>query len=57
MLKDGTYVAPSNTKLGYGAMVFVRSIMISDQARNLGKAAAIAIRYSSIRRQGEMLEG
>ena len=33
-------------------MVFVRSVMIRDQAMQLGAAATIATRYSAIRRQG-----
>ncbi|KAF8384910.1 hypothetical protein PRIPAC_74052 [Pristionchus pacificus] len=54
---DGTYVAPPHAKLGFGAMVLVRSLMIRDQASQLGCAAVIAIRYSSVRRQGEINEG
>ncbi|KAI6213949.1 Acyl-coenzyme A oxidase [Aphelenchoides besseyi] len=54
----GTYaqteldVKPKHSKLGYGSMIFVRSIMIRDQAMQLGAAVTIATRYSSIRRQG-----
>ncbi|CAB3399918.1 unnamed protein product [Caenorhabditis bovis] len=57
VLPDGTYVAPAHAKLGYGTMVFVRSIMIKDQATQLGAAACIAVRYSSVRRQGEITPG
>lgn len=35
-------------------MVFVRSIMIRDQAMQLGAAVTIASRYSAVRRQGEI---
>ncbi|KHJ93342.1 hypothetical protein OESDEN_06749 [Oesophagostomum dentatum] len=55
--KDGTFIAPKHAKLGYGTMVFVRSIMIKDQATQLACAACIATRYSAIRRQGEIKEG
>ncbi|GMT02811.1 hypothetical protein PENTCL1PPCAC_24985, partial [Pristionchus entomophagus] len=57
VLPDGTYVAPPHAKLGFGTMVFVRSIMIKDQASQLGAAAVIGIRYSAVRRQGEINEG
>ncbi|KAF8385054.1 acox-1.6 [Pristionchus pacificus] len=57
VLPDGTYVAPPHAKLGFGTMVFVRSIMIKDQATQLGAAAVIGIRYSAVRRQGEINEG
>ncbi|UMM39462.1 hypothetical protein L5515_016514 [Caenorhabditis briggsae] len=54
---DGTYVAPAHSKLGYGTMVFVRSIMIKDQSTQLAAAATIATRYASVRRQGEISPG
>ena len=57
MLPNGEYVKPTHSKLAYGAMVFVRSVMIRDQGLALGMAATIAIRYSAIRRQGEPVEG
>ncbi|EPB69218.1 acyl-CoA dehydrogenase, middle domain protein [Ancylostoma ceylanicum] len=57
VLKDGTFIAPKHSKLSYGTMVFVRSIMIKDQATELAAAACIAIRYSAIRRQGEIKQG
>uniref|UniRef100_A0A7E4ZVT0 Acyl-coenzyme A oxidase n=1 Tax=Panagrellus redivivus TaxID=6233 RepID=A0A7E4ZVT0_PANRE len=53
--KDGTYVPPKHAKLGFGAMVFVRSIMIKDQATQLAAAVTIATRYAAIRRQGEIV--
>jgi acyl-CoA oxidase len=54
VLPNGDYVAPQHSKLSYGTMVFVRSIMIRDQSMQLGCAATIAVRYSAIRRQGEI---
>ncbi|KAK0408013.1 hypothetical protein QR680_003724 [Steinernema hermaphroditum] len=50
--KNGTYCKPIHSKLSYGAMVFVRSLMTTSQATMLAMAATIAIRYSAIRRQG-----
>ncbi|KAJ1371674.1 hypothetical protein KIN20_033660 [Parelaphostrongylus tenuis] len=52
--KDGTFIAPKHSKLSYGTMIFVRSVMIKDQATFLAEAVCIAIRYSAIRRQGEI---
>ncbi|GMT34855.1 hypothetical protein PFISCL1PPCAC_26152 [Pristionchus fissidentatus] len=58
---DGTYIPPPHAKLGFGAMVLVRLLMIRDQTCQLGAAAVIAIRYSAVRhsavRQGEINEG
>uniref|UniRef100_A0AC34PXW6 Acyl-CoA oxidase C-terminal domain-containing protein n=2 Tax=Panagrolaimus sp. JU765 TaxID=591449 RepID=A0AC34PXW6_9BILA len=54
VLPNGTYVPPKHAKLGFGAMVFVRSIMIKDMACQLGSAVTIATRYSAVRRQGEI---
>uniref|UniRef100_A0A915D6F2 Acyl-CoA oxidase C-alpha1 domain-containing protein n=1 Tax=Ditylenchus dipsaci TaxID=166011 RepID=A0A915D6F2_9BILA len=42
-----------HNKLGYGSMIFVRAIMVRDQAMQLG-CCYISVRYSAIRRQGEM---
>lgn len=55
--KEGVYQPPKHSKLGYGAMVFVRSVMIRDQAMQLGAACTIATRYSAVRRQGEPVPG
>lgn len=38
-------------------MVFVRSIMVREQAMHLAAAVTIAVRYSAIRRQGEWKPG
>lgn len=54
---DGTYHHPPHEKLGFAGMVHVRSLMIRDQARALAKACTIAIRYSCVRRQGEIVPG
>jgi len=51
VLPDGTYVAPKNSVLTYGTMMFVRCALIKDSAFGLAKAATIATRYSAVRRQ------
>ncbi|XP_013176608.1 PREDICTED: probable peroxisomal acyl-coenzyme A oxidase 1 [Papilio xuthus] len=53
VLKDGTFVAGSNSKLTYGTMVFVRVIIVNSMANMLAKAVTIAVRYSAIRRQSQ----
>jgi len=50
---DGSYVAPPREKLGYATMVFVRVAIGLDVTVQLKKALTIAVRYSSVRRQGE----
>ncbi|CAI5451297.1 unnamed protein product [Caenorhabditis angaria] len=57
VLPDGKYIKPPHSKLAYGGMVFVRSMMVRDIANHLAIAATIATRYSSVRRQGEITPG
>ncbi|MCP9257787.1 Acyl-coenzyme A oxidase [Dirofilaria immitis] len=57
VLSNGQYIAPKHSKLRYGTMVFVRSIMVRDQAMQLAAAVTIAVRYSAVRRQGEWKSG
>uniref|UniRef100_A0A915PWU0 Acyl-coenzyme A oxidase n=1 Tax=Setaria digitata TaxID=48799 RepID=A0A915PWU0_9BILA len=52
VLSNGKYIAPKHSKLRYGSMVFVRSLMVRDQAMQLAAAVTIAVRYSAVRRQG-----
>ncbi|KAK6014809.1 acyl-CoA dehydrogenase, middle domain protein, partial [Ostertagia ostertagi] len=54
---DGKYARPPHAKIGYSAMVHVRAYMISDQGRFLAQALTTAIRYSAVRRQGEIKPG
>ncbi|CAD5125734.1 DgyrCDS13943 [Dimorphilus gyrociliatus] len=55
---DGTYIKAKNSKLTYGTMVFVRSVLIRDVAAlSLAQCATIAIRYSCVRRQSEIKPG
>ncbi|TKR88698.1 hypothetical protein L596_012902 [Steinernema carpocapsae] len=55
--KKGNYEKPIHSKLGYGAMVFVRSAMTTIQGIYLATACTVAIRYSAIRRQGNINPG
>ncbi|XP_047520122.1 probable peroxisomal acyl-coenzyme A oxidase 1 [Pieris napi] len=57
VLEDGTYVKSKNSKLIYGAMVFVRVVIVFDMVNYLSKASTIAVRYSAVRRQCHMKEG
>lgn len=54
LMRDGTYVKPSSSVLAYGTMVFVRVIIVRNMAQSLAKAATIAVRYSSVRRQSHI---
>ncbi|XP_051159281.1 probable peroxisomal acyl-coenzyme A oxidase 1 isoform X1 [Leptopilina boulardi] len=54
ILEDGTYVKAPNSKLTYGTMMFVRVVLIKDASRYLSKACTIAIRYSAVRKQGQI---
>ncbi|VDP19991.1 unnamed protein product [Onchocerca flexuosa] len=57
VLSNGEYIAPKHSKLRYGTMVFVRSVMVREQAMQLAAAVTIAVRYSAVRRQGEWKSG
>ncbi|XP_046652365.1 probable peroxisomal acyl-coenzyme A oxidase 1 [Daphnia pulicaria] len=57
VLEDGTYVKPTNSKLSYATMVFVRVVVCQDMTTNLRKAVTIATRYSCVRRQSELKPG
>ncbi|XP_040891679.1 peroxisomal acyl-coenzyme A oxidase 1 isoform X2 [Toxotes jaculatrix] len=54
---DGTYVKPPSSKLTYGTMVFIRSMIVGESARALSKSCTIAIRYSAVRHQSEIRPG
>ncbi|XP_060825330.1 probable peroxisomal acyl-coenzyme A oxidase 1 [Bombus pascuorum] len=54
VLEDGTYVKSTNDKLTYGAMVFVRVNLLYELLHYLTKAVTIAVRYSVVRRQGQI---
>ncbi|CAD6185266.1 unnamed protein product [Caenorhabditis auriculariae] len=52
--KDGTYIKPPHAKMSYSAMVHVRAHMNNTMAYFLASSLTIAVRYSSIRRQGHI---
>ncbi|XP_062402305.1 peroxisomal acyl-coenzyme A oxidase 1 isoform X2 [Sardina pilchardus] len=54
---DGTYHKPPSSKLTYGTMVFIRSMIVGESSRALAKSSTIAIRYSSVRHQSEIRPG
>ncbi|KAK0476960.1 peroxisomal oxidase [Armillaria novae-zelandiae] len=51
--EDGTYVKPPHAKLSYGGMMYIRSGMISHSGSAVARAITIAIRYATVRRQGD----
>ncbi|KAK0445628.1 peroxisomal oxidase [Desarmillaria tabescens] len=51
--EDGTYVKPPHAKLSYGGMMYIRSGMIHHSGTAVARAITIAIRYATVRRQGE----
>ncbi|KAK4938217.1 hypothetical protein LTR10_021290 [Elasticomyces elasticus] len=51
VLRDGTYVAPKNTKHSYGSMVTVRALMAEITGWDLLKAVTVAYHYTTFRRQ------
>ncbi|KAG7310808.1 hypothetical protein JYU34_003635 [Plutella xylostella] len=57
VMEDGTYVKSRNSKLNYGAMMFVRVVIVFDMLNYLTKAVTIATRYSAVRRQCQVKEG
>lgn len=48
---DGVYTKPPHTKLSYGTMIYVRSVIVGFAADELSRAVTIATRYSVVRRQ------
>ncbi|VVC95917.1 unnamed protein product [Leptidea sinapis] len=57
VLEDGTYVKSKNSKLNYGAMMFVRTVIVRDTANFLSRAVTIAVRFSAVRRQCQLKSG
>ncbi|KAF9111552.1 hypothetical protein BGX27_004774 [Mortierella sp. AM989] len=49
--RDGQYIKPLHSKLSYGSMVLLRSQMVRGSALTLARAATIATRYATVRRQ------
>uniref|UniRef100_A0A0K0FYW7 Acyl-coenzyme A oxidase n=1 Tax=Strongyloides venezuelensis TaxID=75913 RepID=A0A0K0FYW7_STRVS len=52
--REGNFVKPAHDKISYSTMLYVRAVIINVLGEGLGKAATIAVRYSAIRRQGEL---
>lgn len=50
---EGSYIQPPHAKLSYGGMMYIRATMIPSSGWTIAKAATIAIRYTTVRRQGE----
>ncbi|KAH9886690.1 acyl-CoA oxidase [Cubamyces lactineus] len=49
---DGQYVQPPHAKLSYAGMMYIRSTMVIAGGWTIAKGATIAIRYATVRRQG-----
>ena len=54
---DGSYVRPPAAKVSYGAMVKTRVGIVVLSAWHLSKAITIAVRYSIVRKQGQLTDG
>ncbi|PCH43218.1 peroxisomal oxidase [Wolfiporia cocos MD-104 SS10] len=48
---DGKYVKPPHSKLGYGGMLWVRAALVGKGGWYMARAATVAIRYCTVRRQ------
>ncbi|KLO15570.1 peroxisomal oxidase [Schizopora paradoxa] len=55
--KEGKYVRPPHAKISYGGMLYIRSTMVSSAGHVLAKAVTIALRYCTVRRQGNRNAG
>ncbi|KAF7343923.1 Acyl-coenzyme A oxidase [Mycena venus] len=51
---EGKYVTPPHAKLSYGGMLYIRSGMVTTAGWTIAKGATVAIRYATVRRQGEL---
>ncbi|KAG2105463.1 peroxisomal oxidase [Suillus discolor] len=51
---EGSYIQPPHAKLSYGGMMYIRATMIPTAGWTIAKAATVAIRYTTVRRQGEL---
>lgn len=51
---EGSYIQPPHAKLSYGGMMYIRATMIPSAGWTIAKAATVAIRYTTVRRQGEL---
>ncbi|KAG2052587.1 peroxisomal oxidase [Suillus hirtellus] len=51
---EGRYIQPPHAKLSYGGMMYIRATMIPSAGWTIAKAVTVAIRYTTVRRQGEL---
>ncbi|PFH50109.1 hypothetical protein AMATHDRAFT_61772 [Amanita thiersii Skay4041] len=51
---DGQYIQPPHAKMSYGGMLYIRANMVTSAGWLMAKAATVAIRYATVRRQGEL---
>jgi acyl-CoA oxidase len=51
VLENGEFIKPKSQVLTYGTMTLVRVTIVRDQALFMSKAATIAMRYATVRRQ------
>ncbi|TEB33934.1 acyl-CoA oxidase [Coprinellus micaceus] len=51
---EGEYRQPPHAKLSYGGMLYIRANMVTGGGWLMAKAATVAIRYGTVRRQGEL---
>ncbi|KAI6019262.1 acyl-CoA dehydrogenase/oxidase C-terminal [Pisolithus microcarpus] len=51
--EDGRYIRPRNPKHSFGGMMYIRASMVTAGGWTLARAITIAIRYTTVRRQGE----
>ncbi|KAL4077427.1 acyl-CoA dehydrogenase/oxidase C-terminal [Scleroderma citrinum] len=52
--KDGHYTQPQNPKHSFGGMMYIRASMVTRVGWTIAKAITIAIRYATVRRQGDL---
>lgn len=57
VLPDGSFVKPPRDKMAYGSMVMTRVFISRAVVESLRRAVTIAVRYSAVRRQGQIEEG
>ncbi|KAI6017882.1 acyl-CoA dehydrogenase/oxidase C-terminal [Pisolithus marmoratus] len=51
--EDGHYVQPRNPKHSFGGMMYIRASMVATAGWTIARAITIAVRYTTVRRQGE----
>ncbi|KAF8872784.1 acyl-CoA dehydrogenase/oxidase C-terminal [Mucidula mucida] len=50
---EGKYVRPPHAKMNYGGMLYIRAGMVIHAGSIIARAITIAIRYTTVRRQGD----